>query len=587
MPAGHGGRREERREETGHHRVPDQAVGQRMAERRRRLSEPAQVAAGLPQPEEVEVVDGEGHGYDQNPSRREHRPQHEPCGSSVHPPHDRRDRPPLPEHQCQHCCGGGDEGRPRASAVDRPGHPRAGDETDTSSRTVIGRDPARPWPAERGQLTSGGVIGPRQPGSCPCRTRSLAPRRARRTCWHHDLRACPPQPGRAADPRAPRGRRHPGRQPGPHGRGAARRSAAPARQGAQVHRAGPPPACTATTGSRCATVREMEGMAAAGLGDDLLLANEVLDARRLGAAGGAGARVTVAVDSAATIARGRARAGVREVLIDVNVGLPRCGCAPGRRRRAWPTWPAAHGPRGARRHGLRGPRRRPRRPRRARTPGREQHGAAAARPTATVGGDVVSAGGTGTYDINTWATEIQAGSYALMDTAYAKLGLPFGQALCVLATVISVNPRGYAVADCGLKALGMDHGNPTHRRRGRSGSAPTSTSRSPPERARCPASATASACCRPTSTRPSPTTSACTWSTATRSSRHGRSTCGAGDRARPGSAEPGRPDHPANTPGGPEARSEQILDLGGVLENGGDLRVPGRAPGSAPHTKPE
>ena len=35
---------------------------------------------------------------------------------------------------------------------------------------------------------------------------------------------------------------------------------------------------------------------------------------------------------------------------------------------------------------------------------------------------------------------MQAGSYALMDTAYAALGLPFGQALIVLATVISVNP---------------------------------------------------------------------------------------------------------------------------------------------------
>ena len=46
-----------------------------------------------------------------------------------------------------------------------------------------------------------------------------------------------------------------------------------------------------------------------------------------------------------------------------------------------------------------------------------------------------------------------------MDTAYARLGLPFRQALSVLATVVSVSP-GFAVADCGLKALGMDHGNP-------------------------------------------------------------------------------------------------------------------------------
>jgi D-serine deaminase-like pyridoxal phosphate-dependent protein len=82
-----------------------------------------------------------------------------------------------------------------------------------------------------------------------------------------------------------------------------------------------------------------------------------------------------------------------------------------------------------------------------------------ARAHADVGGDVVSAGGTGTFDINTLATEIQAGSYALMDTAYAKLGLPFRPALFVLGRVISLAPA-YAVADVGLKALGMDHGNP-------------------------------------------------------------------------------------------------------------------------------
>jgi D-serine deaminase-like pyridoxal phosphate-dependent protein len=79
---------------------------------------------------------------------------------------------------------------------------------------------------------------------------------------------------------------------------------------------------------------------------------------------------------------------------------------------------------------------------------------------AAVGGEVVSAGGTGSFDLNAVATEIQAGSYALMDTAYAKLDLPFRRALCVLARVISVSP-GFAVADCGLKALGMDHGDPS------------------------------------------------------------------------------------------------------------------------------
>src|SRR4051812_12719352 len=44
----------------------------------------------------------------------------------------------------------------------------------------------------------------------------------------------------------------------------------------------------------CATIREVEGMAAAGLGADLLLANEVLDMRRLGRVVEAGAPRTLA-----------------------------------------------------------------------------------------------------------------------------------------------------------------------------------------------------------------------------------------------------------------------------------------------------
>jgi D-serine deaminase-like pyridoxal phosphate-dependent protein len=207
----------------------------------------------------------------------------------------------------------------------------------------------------------------------------------------------------------------------------------------------------------CATIGEVEGMAAAGLGDDLLLANEVADATRLGRVVADGARVTLAVDSEATIDAAQA-GGVTEVLIDVNVGLPRCGCAPDDAGRLADL---ARG-RGLTVRGVMGYE--------GHVVGLEDRAARVEKTAASmelllkahadVGGDLVSAGGTGTYDINTWATEIQAGSYALMDTAYTKLGLPFEQALTVLATVISVSP-GWAVADCGLKALGMDHGNPT------------------------------------------------------------------------------------------------------------------------------
>jgi D-threonine aldolase len=209
-------------------------------------------------------------------------------------------------------------------------------------------------------------------------------------------------------------------------------------------------------GFTCATIRECEGMVAAGLGDDLLLANEVLDASRLGALVRGGARITLAVDSEQTIAAASA-GGVREVLIDVNVGLPRCGCAPEQAGRLADM---------ARQRGLdvRG------------VMGYEGHvvglvdaderarKCAASmelltRAHADVGGELMSAGGTGTYALNTWANEIQAGSYALMDTAYGRLGLPFEQAAFVLATVISRSP-GWAVGNAGLKAFGMDHGNP-------------------------------------------------------------------------------------------------------------------------------
>jgi len=208
-------------------------------------------------------------------------------------------------------------------------------------------------------------------------------------------------------------------------------------------------------GFTCATVRECEVMAAAGLGADLLLANEVLDTRRLGALVADGARVTVAVDSPETIAAAAA-GGVGEVLVDVNVGLQRCGCPPERAGELAAAARAAglhvRGVMGYEGHLMLVP-----------SPERAERTRDAMqvllRAAADVGGEVVSAGGTGTYLDNIWATEIQAGSYALMDTAYARLGHPFGQALSVLGTVISVSP-GHAVVDVGLKALGMDHGLP-------------------------------------------------------------------------------------------------------------------------------
>ena len=168
-------------------------------------------------------------------------------------------------------------------------------------------------------------------------------------------------------------------------------------------------------------------------------------------------RITVAVDSPETI-DAAANAGIADVLIDVDIGLPRCGCPPE---------DAGHLADLARNRGLnvRG------------TMGYEGHlmivddRASQRRKVeraievllaahADVGGEIVSSGGTGTYDIHPLTTEVQAGSYALMDTAYARMHLPFRQACTILGTIIHADPRR-AVADVGLKALGMDHGNPS------------------------------------------------------------------------------------------------------------------------------
>jgi D-threonine aldolase len=209
-------------------------------------------------------------------------------------------------------------------------------------------------------------------------------------------------------------------------------------------------------GFTCATIRECEGMVAAGLGEDLMLANEVLDARRIGALVEAGARVTLAVDSVATV-DAAVRGGVREVIIDVNVGLPRCGCQPADAGRlaemARDRGLSVRGVMGYEGHVmvLEDGTERARQCRES----MEQLVTAAA----DVGGELISAGGTGTHDCNTWATEIQAGSYALMDAQYNRQGHPFGQAVFVLASVIS-SATDWSVADAGLKAFAMDHGNP-------------------------------------------------------------------------------------------------------------------------------
>jgi D-serine deaminase-like pyridoxal phosphate-dependent protein len=72
----------------------------------------------------------------------------------------------------------------------------------------------------------------------------------------------------------------------------------------------------------------------------------------------------------------------------------------------------------------------------------------------------LSGGSTGTWDIDLaipQLTELQAGSYALMDVAYRKIGgVPFAPSMTVLSTVVSASHNGFVTVDAGYKSFATD-----------------------------------------------------------------------------------------------------------------------------------
>jgi D-serine deaminase-like pyridoxal phosphate-dependent protein len=76
--------------------------------------------------------------------------------------------------------------------------------------------------------------------------------------------------------------------------------------------------------------------------------------------------------------------------------------------------------------------------------------------------EIVSAGGTGTYDItglHPRVTEVQAGSYVFMDVGRLAIVPDFAPALTVLCTVVS-RQGTTAVLDGGRKTVGAELGLP-------------------------------------------------------------------------------------------------------------------------------
>jgi D-serine deaminase-like pyridoxal phosphate-dependent protein len=229
----------------------------------------------------------------------------------------------------------------------------------------------------------------------------------------------------------------------------------------------------------CQKVSEAEAMVEGGV-RNVLVSNEIVGAAKIARLCRLAARADVAVcaDDAGNVrelgAAARA-AGLRlPVLVEINVGMNRCGVEPGEPAAALAAVVA--GETGLRFAGLQA------------YQGRAQHvqdldkrreaielavGQVRATQEALARRGIpceqVTGAGTGSFRFEAASgvyTELQAGSYVFMDADYKRVqGFPaeFEHALFVLATVMSRPARDRAVVDAGLKAFAVDSGMPVVR----------------------------------------------------------------------------------------------------------------------------
>ncbi|MFC1714269.1 DSD1 family PLP-dependent enzyme [Candidatus Poribacteria bacterium] len=224
-------------------------------------------------------------------------------------------------------------------------------------------------------------------------------------------------------------------------------------------------------GVTCAKLGEAEVMVAAGI-KDVLIANEIVPHQKIARLVNLTkhADMMVAVDDTRNIenlSQAAQSKGVNlRVLVDVDVGMGRCGVPPGE-----PALQLAQeveksknlvfaGIMGYEGHTV------------AIADFAERKSAAEKAMTQLVGTKelieqnglevgIVSGGGTGTYNITgqfPGMTEIQAGSYILMDTKYRGVLSDFGCALSVLVTVISRPNKNTAITDAGMKTMTPEFG---------------------------------------------------------------------------------------------------------------------------------
>ena len=225
-------------------------------------------------------------------------------------------------------------------------------------------------------------------------------------------------------------------------------------------------------GITCATLGEAEALARNNI-PGILLANEIADPIQIDRFVQL-ARTTdimVGIDNPQVVlalAEASAASGVPlNVLVDIDGGLGRCGVLPGKPALQLAEFAIANG---LRFRGLTGYEgqcvRLPPGPEKSKA---AQHAMAKLVDTAAlmrangIAVEIVSAGGTGTYAISgrvPGITEIQGGSYLLMDTDYQTVCPDFELALSVLGTVISRPAKDRFILNIGLKEISGERGVP-------------------------------------------------------------------------------------------------------------------------------
>jgi len=228
-----------------------------------------------------------------------------------------------------------------------------------------------------------------------------------------------------------------------------------------------------SAGICCAKLGEAEVMVASGI-QDILITSQVVDPRKIGRLINLNkhADVKVVVDnprnvddlSAAALAKG-VELGV---LVEVNVGMNRCGVDPGDPALALSQ--RVKEAKGLHFMGLQGYEGHAsfiadyqERKRTAEQAMKLLIDTVRLLERAGLEVPIVSAGGTATYNMTgryPGVTEVQAGSYCTMATRYSHVSNDFGYAVSVLATVISRPTKERAVIDAGCKAVTFEYGLP-------------------------------------------------------------------------------------------------------------------------------